>query len=104
VPKELVREFGEAVCSACRRPVFDLEILALDVAKLTQAAPQGVEICSISVGWHGLQHADAVEAVALRECCERPDRRAAQQPESGTPPYSIAPSSAATIVAGMKRP
>src|SRR5262245_2526778 len=87
-----------------RPPVFDRDILALDVAGLAQAISERRSEISVSIRVTGIEKPNYGHRRLLRARRERPRRRAAEQRDECAPSHSITSSARASTLAGRSRP
>src|SRR5262249_27384051 len=74
---QFANERGKAIAVPVGRAIFDLQVLALNIAALVQAAQQSVEIRLVAIQRYRLEDADTMDRRwLLRTRHERPRRRA----------------------------
>jgi hypothetical protein len=87
---QLGRKLGETLGAAVGRTVVEDEVLTFDVAELSQALSEGIEIGGVRCRGGRLQQTDTIDlARLLRPRRERPRRRPAEKRDELASPHSI---------------
>src|SRR5262249_42974489 len=84
--------------------IFDRDILALDIVGFLQALAKCTQSVHVHISRCALEEADHRHRRLLRACCERPRRRAAEQPDELAALHSITSSAATSSLSGTVRP